>query len=249
MTRKIYLNTPHCFRFMIAGGAVLALTACTDPNFGMSETVTTTAAQRVGMLKAELRTRPNDTKVLAEIGKIYADQGFWTESMGAYREALIVSPGQRDLVLGYGRAQLALGDYAGALQSSNQAGGGDVDVLLLRSGALAGLGQLAEARAHLDVAQALNPRDLDVRSNIALVAALSRDPQAYAISRAVAFAPDAQHRHIRNMILVGGITGYDGNARSDAEQRGMDPSEISEILAVGRRARTQGMRAFTVLAS
>ncbi|MFI0397167.1 tetratricopeptide repeat protein [Paracoccus jiaweipingae] len=236
-------------RLGLAGGAVVALTACNDPNFGMAETTTTSAAQRVGQLKAELRSRPNDTRVLAEIGRIYADQGFWTESMGAYREALIVTPGQRDLVLGYGRAQLALGDYAGALKSAQQAGGGDVDVLLLRAGALAGLGQLGKARGVLDAARGLNPRDLDVRSNIAVVAALSGDPQAYAIARAVAFAPDAQNRHIRNMILVGGITGMDGNARSDAEQRGMDPAEIGDILAVGRRARVQGMRAFTVLAS
>lgn len=229
--------------------AMTSLTACNDPNFGMAETVTTSAAQRVGQLKVQLRKQPNDTRVLGEIGRIYADQGFWTESMGAYREALIVSPGQRDLVLGYGRAQLALGDYPGALKSAQQAGGSDVDVLLLKSGALAGQGQLENARLVLDQARAINPRDLDVRSNIALVAALSRDPQAYAIARAVAFAPDAQNRHIRNMILVGGIAGLDANARSDATQRGMDPAEIGDILAVGRRARVQGMRAFTVLAS
>ena len=109
------------------------------------------------------------------------------------------------------------------------------------------MNRLTEARTELTTAQQIAPRDLDVRSNLALVAALQGDATAYAIGRAVAFAPDAEYSHIRNMVLVGGITGNDASARNDAERRGLDPAEIGDILAVGRRARTQGMRAFTVL--
>lgn len=237
---------PSLRRALVALPMIGALAAC-DPEYGLEQTRQTTATQRVAELRHELRTDPGDVDALRQMGKIYADQGLWVESMGAYREALIVAPGDRLLMLGYGRGQLAVGDYAGAYKSAQSAGGGDVEVMLLRSGALAGMNRLTEARTELTTAQQIAPRDLDVRSNLALVAALQGDATAYAIGRAVAFAPDAEYSHIRNMVLVGGITGNDASARNDAERRGLDPAEIGDILAVGRRARTQGMRAFTVL--
>ena len=239
------------FRFpaarTLAALSLLAAAGCNDPAFGVSETRQTSAVQRIAELRHDLRRNPADTGVLNEMGKIYADQGLWSESMGAYREALIVSPGDRQMLLGYGRGQLAQGDYAGALRTAQQAGGGDIPVLLLRSGALTGMGQLSEARSVLETARGLNPRDLDVRSNIALVAALQGDASAYAIGRAVAFAPDSTFSHVRNLMLIGGITGNVDNARDDGERRGLDAAEIADILAVGRRARTQGMQAITVL--
>lgn len=239
------------FRFpaarTLAALSLLAAAGCNDPAFGVAETRQTSAVQRIAELRHDLRRNPADTGVLNEMGKIYADQGLWSESMGAYREALIVSPGDRQMLLGYGRGQLAQGDYAGALRTAQQAGGGDIPVLLLRSGALTGMGQLSEARSVLETARGLNPRDLDVRSNIALVAALQGDASAYAIGRAVAFAPDSTFSHVRNLMLIGGITGNVANAQDDGERRGLDAAEIADILAVGRRARTQGMRAITVL--
>ena len=109
---------------------------------------------------------------------------------------------------------------------------------------------LARAPGHPQprAASSANPRDLDLRSNIAIVAALGSDPQAYAIARAAAFAPDATHAHRRNLVLVGGMTGQDRPAREDGLQLGLDAQEITDILAVGRRARSQGMSAFGVLA-
>lgn len=238
---------PALLRALSALALAGLLQGCTDPNFGVAETRQTTAVQRVVELRRELRSNPSDAATLKKLGDLYADQGMWSESMGAYREALIVSPGSRDLLLGYGRGQLALGDFGGALTTAGQAGGDDVRVALLRAGGLAGVGRLAEARATLDKARQMAPRDLDVRSNLSLVAALQRDPQAYAIARATAFAPDADFSHIRNMVLVGGITGNDGAARGDGERRGLEPAEIGGILEVGHRARYEGMRAVTVL--
>lgn len=238
--------SPLVRRALLAIPLTAVVAAC-DPQFGVEETRQTTATQRVAELRHDLRADPSNVEALRQMGKIYADQGLWVESMGAYREALIVAPSDRLLMLGFGRGQLAVGDYAGAYKSAQQAGGGDVEVMLLRSGALAGMNRLTEARTELETARQMAPRDLDVRSNLGLVAALQGDATAYAIARAVAFAPDAEYSHIRNMVLVGGITGNDASARYDAERRGLDPAEIGDIIAVGRRARTQGMRAFTVL--
>ncbi|ARJ70464.1 tetratricopeptide repeat protein [Paracoccus contaminans] len=238
---------PVLSRLMPAMMLAALTSACNDPNFGVAETRQTTAVERVVELRRALKTNPADTAALSRLGDLYADQGMWAESMGAYREALILSPSDRNLVLGYGRGQLAVGDFGGALKTAAQAGDSDVRGMLLKAGALAGAGQLAQSRALLERARAIAPRDLDVRSNLSLVAALQRDPTAYGIARAAAFAPDADFSHIRNMVLVGGITGNDGSAAQDGERRGLDPSEIGGILSVGHRARTQGMSAVTVL--
>ncbi|SMO45027.1 hypothetical protein [Paracoccus laeviglucosivorans] len=224
------------------------LAGCAENEFGVEPTRETSAAQKMAELKVNLKRDPNDGTSLKEIGDMQAANGQWSQAMGAYREALLVQPSDRDARLGYGEGQLAVGDYAGALSTAEKAGGSDIRVLLLRSGALAGLNRLGEARGVLDSASAAAPRNLDVRTNIAIVGALSRDPQAYAIARAAAFAPDSEYSHRRNLVLVGGIAGQDANARQDGIQLGLGSEEIGDILAVGRRARVQGMAAFGVLA-
>ena len=237
------------FRLAPALLVALALAGCADDNssFGPEPSRPLTASQRMGELQVALRRNPNDVETLKEYGKIQADLGQWSQSMGAYREALLVKPDDRDAVMGYGRAQLAVGDYAGALSMAQKAGGSDLPVLLLKSGALTGLNRLAEARAVLDAATRMHPRDLDVRSNIAIIAGLTGDPQAYGIARAAAFAPDSSYSHRRNLILVGGMTRQDATARADGQQLGLAREEIGDILAVGHRARTQGMRAFGIM--
>lgn len=246
MTPLLPFPFPGCRLFALI---LLGLAAgCTQPGFGPSATPQTSAAQKMAELKLDLRRNPESGETLRKIGDMEAAAGNWNRSMGAYREALLVAPGDREARLGYGEAQLALGDYAGALNSARQAGGDDIRVTLLQSGALAGMNRLAEARRVLETASAANPRNLDLRSNIAIVAALGADPQAYAIARAAAFAPDATHAHRRNLVLVGGMTGQDRPAREDGLQLGLDAQEITDILAVGRRARSQGMSAFGVLA-
>lgn len=232
---------------VLVSAFVLAGCAQDGSSFGPEPSRPITAAQRLGALQATLKTNPNDVAALKEYGRIQADLGQWSQSMGAYREALIVQANDRDAMLGFGRAQLALADYQGALNMAMKAGGSDLPVLLLRSGALTGLNRLAEARAVLDIAAKANPRDLDVRSNIAIIAALTQDPEAYGIARAAAFAPDATYSHRRNLVLVGGIVRQDAAARADGAQLGLGPSEVGDILAVGRRARTQGMRAFGIM--
>lgn len=228
--------------------ALAILAGCAESQFGIEPTPQTSAAQRMAELRQDLGRDPNDGAALKEIGDMEARMGQWNQAMGAYREALLVQPRDREARLGYGEGQLALGDYTGALATAEQAGGSDIRVMLLQAGALAGMNRLAEARQVLDRATTAAPRNLDVRMNIAIVAGLSRDPQAYPIARAAAFAPDSEYGHRRNLILVGGMTQMDQIARQDGAQLGLDPEEIAQILAVGRRARTQGMAAFGVQA-
>lgn len=235
-------------RLPMAMTALSLIAGCTDAEFGSDTSRPTSAAQHMAQLRYDLKRDPNDIEALKEIGDLQAGQGQWSQALGAYREALVVSPKDRDALLGYGEGQLALGDYSGALETAKAVSGQDVRVLLLRAGALTGLNRLTEARAVLGIARKGNPRDLDVRSNLAIVLALSRDPQAYPIARAAAFAPDASYSHRRNLVLVGGIAGQEEAARRDGPQLGIGSDEIGQIITIGRRARSQGISAFGILA-
>ncbi|RMC34927.1 tetratricopeptide repeat protein [Paracoccus alkanivorans] len=228
--------------------ALSLIAGCTDAEFGSDTSRPTSEAQHLAQLRYDLKQDPNDIEALKKIGDMQAGRGQWSQAMGAYREALVVSPNDRDALLGYGEGQLALGDYGGALETVKAIPDQQVRVLLLRAGALAGLNRLTEARAVLELARKGNPRDLDVRSNLAIVSALSHDPQAYPIARAAAFAPDASYSHRRNLVLVGGIAGQEAAARQDGTQLGIGSDEITQIIAIGRRARTEGIRAFGILA-
>ncbi|MBK4214338.1 hypothetical protein JJJ17_00215 [Paracoccus caeni] len=203
--------------------------------------------EKLAQLQSSIKDRPNNVAALKEFGALQAEMGEWSRAMGAYREALLISPNDRDAKIGYGEAQLGLGDFQGALDTGTSIGGNTLQVQQLRAGALAGLSRFDEARAILDALHQSHPRNLDVRSNLALVMGLQRDPAAYGIARAAAFAPDAEFTHVRNLVLIGGMVQNDSAARSDAAQLGLASDEVGEILAVGRRARTQGMSAFGVI--
>lgn len=242
------INRLRQFPLPMALTALALISGCTEAEFGGDTSRPTSAAQQMAQLRYDIQRDPNNVEALKEIGDLQAGQGQWSQAMGAYREALVVSPKDRDALLGYGEGQLALGDYSGALKTVTAIQVQDVRAMLLRAGALAGLNRLSEARTVLNRAQKTNPRDLDVRSNLSLVSALSQDPQAYPIARAVAFAPDASYSHRRNLVLVGGIAGQEAAARRDGAQLDIGSDEIGQIITIGRRARSQGISAFGILA-
>ena len=209
------------------------------------------SADRVAQLKAQLAANPNDAALLRAIGVEYARQARWTESAGAYREALLVAPSDRAAVLGYGRALMGGRDFAAAREAGLAAlrSRRDREALMLAGVALAAERRTQDSRTLLSEALALAPRDLAVRTNLALAAALAGDPTAYGEMRTVAFAPDADLRHRRNLVLVGGILGFEDQARAEAPTLGIGAEEAAAILAIGRRARSEGAAAFGVAAA
>lgn len=246
----VFAQTVFLHRRMRSLFGVLALTlvaACANGEFGPATPSMVSEGERLGELQAKIRRNPNDTKALNEFGDLQAANGQWNQAMGAYREAILIAPTNRDARLGLGEAQLALGDFNGALATATQLGSTDVRTRQLRAGALTGLNRLPEARALLEQTSRQEPRNLDVRSNLALVLGLSRDPTSYGVARATAFAPDADYTHVRNLILVGGLMGYEREAKTDGGTLGLQPDEVNDILKLGRRARSEGMRAFGII--
>ena len=78
-------------------------------------------------------------------------------------------------------------------------------------------GQFAQARQSFDAASALAPDDLDIRTNLALAAALEgQETKAIDVARSVVSSPGAPPRHRRNLMIVYGLLGLVDEGRAAA---------------------------------
>lgn len=230
--------------------ALLALAACDTAEFGRGLGPQARGDQSLANFQSRLDRNPSDVASLVGIGDVHARRADWSRASGAYREALIVNAGSREAQIGYSVAQSALGDYSAAVAHANKAVDtrADTEALIASAVALNGQGQHAAAKQVLEQALALNPRDLDVRNNLALTLALMGDRQAYAMQHAVAFAPDSDFRHHRNFFLVAAMLGMEQAAKKDAAVLNLTSQEVEQITAIGRQARSRGMAAFGITA-
>lgn len=90
-------------------------------------------------------------------------------------------------------------------------------------------GRQREALASFEQAHAIDGRDLDIGTNLALSAALlEQHDKAVNIMRKVAASPDATTQHKRNLVLVLGMAGRASEARASA--RDLPPETVRSLL-------------------
>lgn len=235
-----------------AVSAVLFLTACdparvslmqtgaSDPGRGLLNS--SVPESRIAYYSSAIKRNPRDASALKGLGVEYSRLSRWRDSAGAYREALIINPRDADALIGMGRAQLAVGDANGAFANGEAALAihRSLDALMLTGVALNYVGRTQEALAIYEEALSNNPRDLDLRNNIALSMALAGDARAYPTMEAVAYAPDSDGRHKRNLILVAAILGRAPDAQAQARQFGIGKNELDEIFKIAGKMRMDG---------
>ena len=221
----------------------LIQTSASDPGRGLLNS--SVPESRIAYYSSAIKRDPRDASALKGLGVEYARLGRWRDSAGSYREALIINPRDAASLIGLGRAQLAMGDPNSAYANGQQALGinRSLEGLMLIGVALNYVGRTQEAMAIYDEALARNPRDLDLRNNIALSMALAGDPRAYSTMEAVAYAPDSDGRHKRNLILVAAIVGRVGDAQAQARQFGIGKAEMDEIFKIAGQVRMDGAMA------
>src|SRR5512138_261458 len=129
-----------------------------------------------------------DAGAQVRLGDAYTRAGKTDQAIQAYRAALAVAPDNPDALLGLGSAQLKAGDAEGAVVVLVK-----VAPIIKTMAAYNRLGlaqtltgQFAQARESFDAASALAPDDLDIRTNLALAAALEgQENKAVDVARSV----------------------------------------------------------------
>src|SRR5262249_25316974 len=153
---------------------------------------------------------PSDATAQLRLGDAYTRAGKTDQAIKAYRAALAVAPDNPDALLGLGSALVKAGDPDGAVVAlAKVAPIVKTMTAYNRLGVAQTLaGQFAQAHESSDAASALAPDDLDVRTNLALAAALEgQEAKAIEATRAVVTSPAAEARHRRNLMIVFGLLG------------------------------------------
>lgn len=174
-----------------------------------------------------------DAAAQVRLGDAYTRAGKTDQAIQAYRAALAVAPENPDALLGLGSAQLKAGDAESAVAPLAKA----APVVKSMAGynrlglAQTLTGQFAQAHESFDAASALAPDDLDIRTNLALAAALEgQETKAIDVARSVVASPGAQARHRRNLMIVYGLLGLVDEGRA-AAPKGLSASEAKKLLA------------------
>lgn len=173
------------------------------------------------------------------LGNASMRAGKTAAAIEAYRAALAKTPDDAEAELGLGSALVKNGELAKGIallvKAAPQVKSGAAYNRLAVAQTLAG--RLKEAQASLASAQALAPDDLDIDTNVALVAALAGQSQAaLAATREVAASPAAAARHRRNLVIVLGLLGRDDEAAQVAAGD-VPADEMRALLAQAKKIR------------
>jgi Flp pilus assembly protein TadD len=175
----------------------------------------------------------NDAAGQQRLGDAYTRAGKTDQAIQAYRAALAVAPDNPAALLGLGTALVRAGDAEGAVVPLAKAAPIIKSMTAYnRLGVAQTLaGQFAQAQQSFDAASALAPDDLDIRTNLALVAALDgQETKAIDATRAVVTSPGAEARHRRNLMIVYGLLGRADEGRA-AAPKGLSANEVKKLLA------------------
>jgi Flp pilus assembly protein TadD len=181
----------------------------------------------------------NDAPTQLRLGDAYMRAGKIEQAIQAYRAALAVAPDNPAALLGLGTALVRTGDVDGGVVALAKAAP-IVNTMTAynRLGVAQTLsGQFTQAHQSFDTASALAPDDLDIRTNLALAAALDgQETKAIDASRAVVTSPGAQARHRRNLMIVYGLLGRADEGRA-AAPKGLSASDVKRLLTRGTAIR------------
>lgn len=184
----------------------------------------------------------SDTATQMRLANAYARAGKTDQAIQAYRAVLTASPNNPDALLGLGSALVRAGDADGAVvELAKVAPMVNTMTAYNRLGVAQTLaGQFAQAQQSFDAASALAPDDLDVRTNLALAAALDgQEARAIHATRGVVGSPGAEARHRRNLMIVYGLLGRADEGRATAP-KGLSANEAKKLLARAAAIRAIG---------
>jgi protein O-GlcNAc transferase len=173
--------------------------------------------------RAARATKPDDIRVLNNLGNVLVSAGNPQEALDPLRRALALQPGNPDAAYNLGAALLELGDYSASIAAFNQALArqpNDASAHAKIAQALQACGQWVPAEAHCHAALRQTPADPQTLSAVGFVlGALGRLDQSITILR------QAQQRWPNSAIVLRNLA----NALKETGQ-------IGQCIALLRRA-------------
>ena len=230
---------------------ICALAGCASKPMPTTELASQTQMDNaidIALYKKAVRENPNNPDYLVGLAERYISTSDWSLAAAAFREALLIHPSQERAILGYGYASVALGYYKDAIQMVSPMTGqrNNVKADLIVGIALDGIGETQKARQIYTRLIEKNPRDLAARTNLALSLAFEGNQEAHDIMHQVAWSPDAQMRHKRNLVLVCALLGETRFARKEGRALKIDPAIVDQIIELANDAKQQGIGAVGV---
>jgi Flp pilus assembly protein TadD len=152
--------------------------------------------ESVAELRVALELRPDFPSTHYNLGLTYERAGRGAEARQAFERAVEIAPHNGDAHRGLGRLALAAGDVDGALRHLDEAiriDEADVEAHALRARANFRMARYPEARAGFLTVIELNPRSVEARNSLGIIAALEGDKEDARRwwEEALEIAPDA----------------------------------------------------------
>ncbi|WP_189443214.1 tetratricopeptide repeat protein [Salinicola rhizosphaerae] len=194
-------------------------------------------ATAAAMYERAIAQGDTGAEVRVKLGNARLASGDDAAAAEAFRDALREDIEQAPALLGLGTAQLRMGEPETALKSLTPAAPAVNSVAAWsRLGAAQALaGRSAPAVEAFTRASALDPKNLDVRTNLALAQALAGDAdRASADVRQIVDSPLAEPRHYRNALLVLVLAGRESEAER-LEIPDMSAAERAKLIDSARR--------------
>lgn len=183
----------------------------------------------------------NNPDAHVALAAAYIKLGQDAEGAKAYRRALLINPNHPEALFGLGNAVLrsdsAKVEEALELLSKAAVHLNTPEVHDRLGVAYIKAKQPGKALAEFETAYRLNDKDIDIATNLALVAALmSRRDRSLAVARRAFKHPDVEAYHSRNLVLAVAIATSDAEAK-DAAGDLLTPEEIERLLKLATKIR------------
>jgi tetratricopeptide (TPR) repeat protein len=178
-------------------------------------------------LQALAVAHPGVAKAQFSLGSFYARRGLFAEAADAYQACLKIDPADDEARLAMVKALLALDRHNEALDAL-RGRREDFDTLLLRGGALRGLGEDERAVADLSRAVQLKPDDYDARYNLGFVLfRLGKAREAKEqLERATQIRPNSTEAHYRLGLVLKNLN---ESARANEELRQFEQKKKEDL--------------------
>jgi Flp pilus assembly protein TadD len=189
------------------------------------------------------RANPGDAAAAMAYARALRATGQRAQAVAVLQQASIRNPHNMALLGAYGRALAEVGQYNEALDALGRAhtpDNPDWRILNAQGAVLDEMGRHAEAQRYYSAALKIVPNESSVLSNLGLSYALEKKlPQAEAVLRRAAAAPDASPKVRQNLALVLGLEGRFAEAEKVAaadlppDQAAANVNYLRQMLARG----------------